>query len=106
MKSYVVLEQHFGDKQYWAGDTRELLEDDAADLIALGLISESANSESANSESANSESANSESEVDKDKSLGDSPKNKDEPVTPAGKESESKSKDNPDPEGNSKDGKN
>ena len=101
MKSYVVLEQHFGDKQYWAGDTRELLEDDAADLIALGLISESANSESANSESANSE-----SEVDKDKSLGDSPKNKDEPVTPAGKESESKSKDNPDPEGNSKDGKN
>ena len=101
MKSYVVLEQHFGDKQYWAGDTRELLEDDAADLIALGLISESANSESANSESANSE-----SEVDKDKSLGDSPKNKDKPVTPAGEESESKSKDNPDPEGNSKDGKN
>lgn len=46
MKSYVVLEQHFGDKQYWAGDTRELLEDDAADLIALGLISESADSES------------------------------------------------------------
>lgn len=91
MKSYVVLEQHFGDKQYWVGDTRELLEDDAADLIALGLISESADSES---------------EVDKDKSLGDSPKNKDEPVTPAGKESESKSKDNPDPEGNSKDGKN
>ena len=91
MKSYVVLEQHFGDKQYWAGDTRELLEDDAADLIALGLISESADSES---------------EVDKDRSLGDSPKNKDEPVTPAGKESESESKDNPDPEGNSKDGKN
>lgn len=91
MKSYVVLEQHFGDKQYWAGDTRELLEDDAADLIALGLISESADSES---------------EVDKDKSLGDSPKNKDEPVTPAGKESVPESKDNPDPEGNSKDGKN
>lgn len=91
MKSYVVLEQHFGDKQYWAGDTRELLEDDAADLIALGLISESADSES---------------EVDKDKSLGNSPKNKDEPVTPAGKESESESEDNPDPEGNSKDGKN
>lgn len=91
MKSYVVLEQHFGDKQYWAGDTRELLEDDAADLIALGLISESADSES---------------DVDKDKSLGNSPKNKDEPVTTAGKESESESKDNPDPEGNSKDGKN
>ena len=91
MKTYVVLEQHYGDKQYWAGDTRELLEDDAADLIALGLISESADSES---------------EVDKDKSLGDSPKNKGEPVTPAGEESESKSKDNPDPEGNSKDGKN
>lgn len=86
MKSYVVLEQHFGDKQYWAGDTRELLEDDAADLIALGLISES--------------------EVDKDESLGNSPKNKDEPVTPAGKESESGSEDNPDPEGNSKDDKN
>lgn len=91
MKSYVVLEQHFGDKQYLAGDTRELLEDDAADLIALGLISESADSES---------------EVDKDKSLGNSPKNKDEPVTPAGKESESESEDNPDLEGNSKDGKN
>lgn len=91
MKSYVVLEQHFGDKQYWAGDTRELLEDDAADLIALGLISESADSES---------------EVDKDKSFGDSPKNKDESVTPAGKESVPESKDNPDPEGNSKDGKN
>lgn len=91
MKSYVVLEQHFGDKQYWAGDTRELLEDDAADLIALGLISESADSES---------------EGDKDKSLGDSPKNKDEPVTHAGEESVPESKDNPDPEGNSKDGKN
>nr|WP_314459154.1 hypothetical protein [uncultured Neisseria sp.] len=104
MKSYVVLEQHFGDKQYWAGDTRELLEDDAADLIALGLISESADSESEVDKDKSL--GDSESEVDKDKSLGDSPKNKDEPVTPAGKESVPESKDNPDPEGNSKDGKN
>lgn len=40
MKTYRVLEQHFGDKQYWPGDTRELLEADAADLLAMGLIGE------------------------------------------------------------------
>ncbi|MFC3873309.1 hypothetical protein [Neisseria musculi] len=40
MKKYRVLEQHFGDRQYWAGETRELHELDAAALIEAGLIAE------------------------------------------------------------------
>lgn len=36
---YRVLEQHFGDRQYWAGDEREVKNPDtAAYLIAQGLI--------------------------------------------------------------------
>ncbi|TWV81518.1 hypothetical protein [Moraxella sp. VT-16-12] len=36
---YKVLIQHFGDKQYWAGDVREIdNEQDARTLIDMGLI--------------------------------------------------------------------
>lgn len=36
---YKVLIQHFGDKQYWAGESREVAnEQDAKELIKLGLI--------------------------------------------------------------------
>lgn len=36
---YQVLVQHFGDKQYWAGDVREIdNEQDAQALIDMGLI--------------------------------------------------------------------
>lgn len=36
---YTVIKQHFGDKQYWAGDVREIdNEHDADELLALGLI--------------------------------------------------------------------
>lgn len=36
---YKVLIQHFGDRQYWAGDSREVSnEQDANELIKRGLI--------------------------------------------------------------------
>lgn len=36
---YKVLVQHFGDRQYWAGENREVAnEQDAGELINLGLI--------------------------------------------------------------------
>ena len=36
---YKVLIQHFGDKQYWAGESREVAnEQDAGELIKQGLI--------------------------------------------------------------------
>ena len=36
---YKVLIQHFGDKQYWAGESREVAnEHDAKILIDMGLI--------------------------------------------------------------------
>lgn len=36
---YKVLIQHFGDRQYWAGDVREIdNEQDAQTLIDMGLI--------------------------------------------------------------------
>lgn len=36
---YKVITQHFGDKQYWAGESREVTnEQDANELIKLGLI--------------------------------------------------------------------
>lgn len=38
---YKVLKQHFGDRQYWAGDVREVTnEQDAQSLINEGLIAE------------------------------------------------------------------
>ena len=40
MKQYTVLQQHFGDKQYWPGDSREVHDADAAELLAMGLIGE------------------------------------------------------------------
>ncbi|RKV63768.1 MAG: hypothetical protein D8H97_42885 [Neisseria sp.] len=44
-KSYLVKEQHYGDRQYWEGDTRIMEEDDARNLLAAGLIAETAPSE-------------------------------------------------------------
>lgn len=36
---YKVITQHFGDRQYWAGESREIVnEQDANELIKLGLI--------------------------------------------------------------------
>lgn len=36
---YQVIKQHYGDKQYWAGETRTLdNEQDANELINMGLI--------------------------------------------------------------------
>lgn len=36
---YQVLTQHFGDRQYWVGDVREIdNEQDAQALIDMGLI--------------------------------------------------------------------
>lgn len=36
---YIVLQQHYGDKQYWAGDVRVVKDADTARyLIAQGLI--------------------------------------------------------------------
>ena len=40
MKQYTVLQQHFGDKQYWPGDTRAVHDADAPELLAMGLISQ------------------------------------------------------------------
>ncbi len=38
---YTVLKQHLGDKQYYAGDIREVKrEDDAKKLKEMGLIAE------------------------------------------------------------------
>ena len=39
-KTYLVVEQHFGDKQYWAGEHRVLREQDAENLIKQGLLAE------------------------------------------------------------------
>ena len=40
MKKYTVLQQHFGDKQYWPGDSREVHDADAPELLAMGLIAD------------------------------------------------------------------
>ncbi|MGP1605753.1 MAG: hypothetical protein ACTTG4_05060 [Moraxella sp.] len=38
---YKVLIQHFGDKQYYAGESREVANDhDAKELIGMGLIAQ------------------------------------------------------------------
>lgn len=38
---YIVTKQHYGDKQYFAGDTRSVSnKQDAAQLMAMGLIAE------------------------------------------------------------------
>ena len=42
---YIVLQQHYGDKQYWAGDVRVVRDDATAQyLIAQGLIAAKAQS--------------------------------------------------------------
>ncbi|SUO95256.1 hypothetical protein [Suttonella ornithocola] len=38
MKEYLVTRQHYGDKQYYAGDTRTVDDDTARYLIDLGVI--------------------------------------------------------------------
>ena len=39
---YKVIKQHWGDKQYFEGDTREVkVDSDAKELVRMGLIVES-----------------------------------------------------------------
>lgn len=46
---YKVLIQHFGDRQYWVGESREVAnEQDANELIKLGLIAPFDNSDNGN----------------------------------------------------------
>ncbi|MBI1621496.1 hypothetical protein [Aquamicrobium zhengzhouense] len=40
MKTYTVLRQHYGDKQYMAGDTREANETDVKHLVTAGVLEE------------------------------------------------------------------
>lgn len=40
MKTYDVLRQHLGDKQYWAGETREANEADVKHLVEKGILKE------------------------------------------------------------------
>lgn len=42
MAKFEVLRQHFGDKQYWAGDEREASERDVAHLVKSGVLKEKA----------------------------------------------------------------
>ena len=37
-KKFQVLRQHYGDKQYWAGEERELEEGDAKALVEAGTL--------------------------------------------------------------------
>lgn len=75
MKTYVVLEQHYGDKQYWVGDKREMLEADAARLIGLGLIAEAESSEDENNPEPEKKTGR--------KAKGNAPKNKADDVNPS-----------------------
>ena len=75
MKTYVVLEQHYGDKQYWVGDKREMLEADAAHLIELGLIAEAESSEDDNNPEPEKKTGR--------KAKGNAPKNKADDVNPS-----------------------
>ena len=75
MKTYVVLEQHYGDKQYWFGDKREMLEADAAHLIELGLIAEAESSEDDNNPEPEKKAGR--------KAKGNAPKNKADDVNPS-----------------------
>ena len=75
MKTYVVLEQHYGDKQYWVGDKREMLEADAAHLIELGLIAEAESSEDDNNPEPEKKTSR--------KAKGNAPKNKADDVNPS-----------------------
>ena len=38
MQTYKVIRQHYGDKQYWVGDERDLSDFDAKRLIEQGVI--------------------------------------------------------------------
>ncbi len=38
MQTYIVKRQHFGDKQYWQGDERQLSDLDAKKLLENGVI--------------------------------------------------------------------
>lgn len=38
MQTYKVIRQHYGDKQYWVGDERDLSDFDAKRLIEQGVV--------------------------------------------------------------------
>ena len=40
MQTYKVIRQHYGDKQYWVGDERDLGDFDAKRLLAQGVIAD------------------------------------------------------------------
>lgn len=78
MKKYTVLQQHFGDKQYWPGDTRAVHDADAAELLAMGLIGENGGENGADSGENGEKSQQS---APKNKAQTAAPKNK-QPVAP------------------------
>ena len=40
MQTYKVIRQHYGDKQYWVGDERDLNDFDAKRLLEQGVIAD------------------------------------------------------------------
>ena len=40
MQTYKVIRQHYGDKQYWVGDERDLSDFDAKRLLEHGVIAD------------------------------------------------------------------
>ena len=40
MQTYKVIRQHYGDKQYWFGDERDLSDFDAKRLLEQGVIAD------------------------------------------------------------------
>ena len=76
MKQYTVLQQHFGDKQYWPGDTRAVHDADAPELLVMGLIADADGGENGADGGEKSQQA-----APKNKAQTAAPKNK-QPVAP------------------------
>ena len=48
MQTYKVIRQHYGDKQYWVGDERDLNDFDAKRLLEQGVIADKKSPETSN----------------------------------------------------------
>ncbi len=48
MQTYKVVRQHYGDKQYWQGDERQLSDLDAKRLLENGIVEVKKESEHSN----------------------------------------------------------
>ena len=48
MQTYKVIRQHYGDKQYWVGDERDLGDFDAKRLLEQGVIADKKSPETSN----------------------------------------------------------